>query len=212
MTIIGVVGLIGSGKTTVANYLGEVHGFKQESFASPLKDAVAAVFGWNREMLEGITPEHRATREQVDPWWADRLGMPHLTPRLMLQKWGTELSRENFHNDIWIASLENKLRYTRSNVVISDCRFPNEINSIRQLGGKIVRVMRGPEPDWYEAAIAANRGESTAMLYRSDVHPSEWAWAGTNFDLVLDNNGSRDELYARLNSAVRDWDTLLAST
>ena len=49
--IIGVTGFIGSGKDTVANYLTTFHGFKKLSFAGSLKDAVANVFGWDREML-----------------------------------------------------------------------------------------------------------------------------------------------------------------
>ena len=53
--IIGVCGFIGSGKDTVADYLQNFHEFRRESFASTLKDAVAAVFGWDRTMLEGRT-------------------------------------------------------------------------------------------------------------------------------------------------------------
>ena len=42
--IIGICGLIGAGKDTIADYLVNVHGFRRESFAGTLKDAVAAVF------------------------------------------------------------------------------------------------------------------------------------------------------------------------
>ena len=51
--VIGIVGLIGAGKDTVADYLVNFHRYKRESFANSLKDAVAQVFGWDREMLEG---------------------------------------------------------------------------------------------------------------------------------------------------------------
>ena len=128
--IIGVCGFIGSGKDTIADYLVNVHGFRRESFANTLKDAVAAVFGWDRVLLEGRTKEAREWREQVDPWWAERLNIPKLTPRWVLQYWGTEVCRKGFNDDIWIASLENKLRNSKDNIVISDCRFPNEIASI----------------------------------------------------------------------------------
>ena len=50
--IIGVCGLIGAGKDTIADYLVNVHEFRRESFANTLKDAVAAVFGWDRTLLE----------------------------------------------------------------------------------------------------------------------------------------------------------------
>jgi hypothetical protein len=197
--IIGVCGFIGSGKDTIADYLVNFHEFRRESFASTLKDAVASVFGWDRTMLEGRTKEAREWREQVDPWWADRLSMPTLTPRWVLQYWGTEVCRKAFHDDIWIASLENKLRNSKDHVVISDCRFPNEISSIKNAGGKIVWVQRGELPNWYETAIDANRGSNVAIneLKMRKIHASETAWVGTEFDLILDNNGTIDDLYTQ---------------
>jgi hypothetical protein len=202
--IIGVCGFIGSGKDTIADYLVNFHEFRRESFASTLKDAVAAVFGWDRTMLEGRTKEAREWREQVDPWWAERLSMPTLTPRWVLQYWGTEVCRKAFHDDIWIASLENKLRNSKDHVVISDCRFPNEISSIKNAGGQIVWVQRGELPDWYEVAIDANRGSNVAIneLKMRKIHASETAWVGTEFDLVLDNNGTIDDLYNQAKDLV----------
>jgi hypothetical protein len=195
--IIGVCGFIGSGKDTIADYLVNFHEFRRESFASTLKDAVSAVFGWDRTMLEGRTKEAREWREQVDPWWAARLDMPTLTPRWVLQYWGTEVCRKAFHDDIWIASLENKLRNSRDHVVISDCRFPNEISSIKNAGGQIVWVQRGDLPDWYTVAVDANRGSNVALneLKRLKIHASETAWVGTEFDAVIDNNSTIDALY-----------------
>ena len=176
--IIGVCGFIGSGKDTIADYLVNIHQFRRESFANSLKDAVSQVFGWDRDMLEGRTRQSREWRERVDPWWAKRLNMPDLTPRWVLQYWGTEVCRRAFHDDIWIAALENKLRSSNDDRVISDCRFPNEINSIKAAGGIVVRVVRGVEPDWYDAAVSANRGPngnvswalSRAKLERLKVH------------------------------------------
>ena len=204
--IIGVCGFIGSGKDTIADYLVNFHEFRRESFASTLKDAVAAVFGWDRTMLEGRTKEAREWREQVDPWWAERLAMPTLTPRWVLQYWGTEVCRKAFHDNIWIASLENKLRNSKDHVVISDCRFPNEISSIKNAGGKIVWVQRGQLPSWYETAIDANRGSNVALneLKLLKIHASETAWVGTEFDLILDNNGTIDELYAQATELISD--------
>ena len=136
--IIGICGLIGAGKDTAADYLVNLHGFRRESFANSLKDAVSTVFGWDRELLEGRTKEARAWREQVDPWWAERLQMPHLTPRWVLQYWGTEVCRRGFHDDIWIAALESRLAKRTDNTVISDVRFPNEVKAIKAQGGKII--------------------------------------------------------------------------
>jgi hypothetical protein len=209
--IIGICGLIGSGKDTVADYLVNVHEFRRESFAGTLKDAVSAVFGWDRTLLEGRTKASREWREQVDPWWAERLNMPLLTPRWVLQYWGTEVMRRGFHDDIWIASIENKIRNLRDNVVISDCRFPNEISSIRNAGGIIVRTCRGPDPKWFHAAEVVNRGPTQNLSWASNrsvldtfkIHASETAWVGTNFDHVLDNNGTMDELYSQVDAIVK---------
>jgi hypothetical protein len=209
--IIGICGLIGSGKDTIADYLQNIHQFRRESFAHVLKDAVAQVFGWDRELLEGRTKESRAWREQVDPWWSERLKMPQLTPRYVLQVWGTEVARKSFHDDIWIAALENKLRKTTDDVVISDCRFPNEIKSIKRAGGIVIRVVRGPEPDWYDAALSVNRGPngnitwstSKRILEQAKVHASETAWIGTKFDAVIDNNADGlDNLYRQIKDLV----------
>lgn len=209
--IIGICGLIGSGKDTIADYLQNIHQFRRESFAHVLKDAVAQIFGWDRELLEGRTKESREWREQVDAWWAERLNMPELTPRYVLQVWGTEVARRSFHDDIWIAALENKLRKTKDDVVISDCRFPNEIKSIRSAGGIVIRVVRGPEPEWYEAALSANRGPngnitwatSKRVLEQAKVHASETAWIGTKFDAVIDNNADGlDNLYSQIKDLV----------
>ena len=187
--IVGICGLIGSGKDTIADYLVNLHQFRRESFARSLKDAVAAVFGWDRDMLEGRTKQSREWREQVDFWWSNRLGIK-ITPRWVLQNWGTEVCRQGFHDDIWIASLENKLRNSQDNVVISDCRFPNEINAIKKSNGIIVWVQRGELPDWYDIALDANQGSVKALNYIQElgIHPSEWKWIGTEFDIIIDNN------------------------
>jgi hypothetical protein len=202
--ILGLVGLIGSGKDTIADYLQNIHQFRRESFAHTLKDAVAAVFGWNRELLEGRTRESREWREQRDEWWSERLGR-NITPRWVLQYWGTEVCRKGFDDNIWIASLENKLRTTTDDIVISDCRFPNEIAAIRSAGGIVIRVIRGTEPEWYQEAVDTNAGVSDAMNFRSDVHPSEWGWVGTNFDAVVDNNADGlDNLYSQVKHLIQD--------
>jgi hypothetical protein len=176
------------------------------------------VFGWDRELLEGRTKESREWRETVDPWWSTRLDMPHLTPRYVLQVWGTEVARRSFHDDIWIAALENKLRKTHDDVVISDCRFPNEIKAIKAAGGIVIRVTRGPEPEWYELAKQVNRGPKNNVKWRLSknqletygIHASETAWIGTKFDAVIDNNEEGlDNLYRQIKRLVVD---LQAST
>jgi hypothetical protein len=210
--IVGFVGFIGSGKDTAADYLVNFHGFRRDSFANTLKDAVAAVFGWDRTLLEGRTKEAREWREQVDPWWSKRLGMPELTPRWVLQYWGTEVCRKGFHDDIWIASVENKMRKTGDNIVISDVRFPNEIAAIHNAGGIVIRIKRGPEPKWYDAAVSANRGPngnatwslSRQKLEKLKIHASETAWVGGDIDHTIFNDSTIDELFSQIRNLVED--------
>jgi len=194
--IISLSGLIGSGKDTVAEMLVEQHGFTRDSFAGTLKDAVSAIFGWNREMLEGKTKEARAQREIVDPWWSVRLNNPELSPRWILQHFGTEVCRTHLHTDIWVASLENKLRnLTEGNIVISDARFTNELDMLKNAGAQMICVSRGPKPFWWNTAIQAHTTpEAMAKMIALDIHKSEWDWADYNFDLHINNNKSLVEL------------------
>jgi hypothetical protein len=202
--IIGICGFIGAGKDTAADYLVGFHGFRRDSFANTLKDAVSAVFGWDRELIEGRTPEARAWREQKDEWWSNRLGMD-ITPRWILQQWGTEVLRNHFHDDIWIAALESRLAKRADHTVISDVRFPNEVKAIRAQGGKIVWIQRGVTPHWYGIAEQANRGDTKAQKWLVDngIHASETSWAGTEFDQIVVNNGSIDSLYTQLKNLVQ---------
>lgn len=196
--LIGILGRIGSGKGTVAEELVNTYGFRQDSFAKTLKDATAALFNWDRTMLEGDTVESRTAREQVDEWWSEKLGIENFTPRLALQLIGTDVFRNNFHKDIWMLSVMARYN-SNERVVISDARFPNEVEAIREMGGRIIRVDRGREPIWWDCAVSATNGDEGALAImrhtHSDIHESEWAWAGTRPDEVILNNGSVEELH-----------------
>lgn len=207
--IVGITGRIGSGKDTIAEYLIANYGYQRMSYASTLKDAVAAIFHWDREMLEGSTKESRELREKVDEWWSKRLNIPHLTPRWVLQYFGTDVCRKAFHDDIWIASLENKLSKMGDNVVISDCRFPNELSSLKRLGATTIRVERGEKPQWYLDALIVSMGEKHPMynvamtlLKEKGIHASEYSSIGLEYDYEINNDDTLDALYRKVDSIV----------
>lgn len=206
--IVGILGNIGSGKDTVAEMLIQDYGFYRVSFAGTLKDACASIFSWDRDALEGIDSESRKWRESIDTWWAERLGIPHLTPRWVLQNIGTDVMRTHFHPDIWIASAEKKMHDVGGNIVISDVRFPNEIISIHnQTGGCIWRVIRGESPSWWNLAISASSNSDHSVqaqkeLERLGVHRSEWEWASNTPDHIIQNNGTLDDLREKVRHLV----------
>ena len=189
--IIGLVGFIGSGKGTVGDILAREHGYHQFAFADALKDAVSQIFLWPRGLLEGDSNASRAFRERVDVWWSNKLGY-EVTPRLILQKFGTEACRNGIADNIWIAALEKRI-HGYDDVVISDVRFPNEVAFIRSVGGTIIRVKRGEDPIWYNDALSTNTvGINTMEEY--NVHESEWAWIGQKVDYTMVNDSTLDNL------------------
>lgn len=208
MTIIGLVGFAGSGKGTIADILVNEHDFSKIAFADSVKDSVAAIFGWPRHLLEGDTDESRKFRETKDEFWSDKLNCS-FTPRQALQLMGTEAGREVFHNDVWIHSVERRIKYKtewefENNFVISDVRFANEIKAIREWGGFIVRVARGREPEWFDTAFRHNvAGEHQMNVKYPEIHVSEWAWIGQQFDYQISNNGTVSMLEADVKHMLR---------
>jgi|DEB3_MinimDraft_2_1074329.scaffolds.fasta_scaffold10188_2 hypothetical protein len=189
--IIGLVGFIGAGKGTVRDILVREHGYHGFAFADALKDAVSIIFTWPRGLLEGDSNASRAFRERVDPWWSHKLGY-EVTPRLILQRMGTEACRNGIADNIWVAALEKRI-HGYQDVVISDCRFPNEVNFIRSVGGKVIRVKRGEDPIWYNDALSTNL-VGINIMEDYNVHESEWAWIGQKIDAQIDNEGTLDDL------------------
>ena len=196
--IIGLVGFIGSGKGTVGNILSD-YGYIRESFAGSLKDVASVMFDWPRKLLEGDTDESRTFRETPDVFWSEHFGRS-FTPRDALQKLGTESVRNVFHENFWIVALDRKIK-NNNNYVITDVRFQNEIQYIRNKGGKIIEVQRGEKPDWYDIAISANMDNLISRHLKSNeymssigIHPSEWKWIGCKPEYVLKNDGNLDDL------------------
>lgn len=190
--LIGIVGLIGSGKDTAAQRLVDKHGYRRDSFAKSLKDAVAAMFNWDREMLEGGTKESREWRERPDAFWSQKFDKD-VTPRWVLQHFGTEVMRGHMYDGIWVDSCLG--RYDGTPTVISDTRFPNEVEQIRARGGKIIRVKKGPDPEWFTSYVEGN-------IQPASVHSSEYVWARSEFDIVIENNGSIEDLYKKIDDLI----------
>ena len=201
--IIGICGLIGSGKGTVADVLVD-QGFTKVSFADKLKDGVSTIFGWNRAMLEGDTDESRQWREQRDNFWSAETEM-EVTPRLVLQLFGTDCLRNGFHDGVWVSLLKKHMLDNPGNYVIPDVRFRNEQNMIRELGGEIWRVQRGDIPEWYGCAMLDNTTGSD-LMEEYDVHPSEYKWIDMNnkFDVTLYNEGTIEDLRQLVLNEITD--------
>lgn len=216
--IIGLNGLIGSGKDTVATHLITKYGFKRLSFATKLKDMVAELFDIDREKLEGLTKESRDWRDKPLGFWSNELGKD-VTPRFLLQQVGTECMRRGFYEDIWVSFVKKELlERPGENFVITDMRFTNEVEMIQSLGGDLWTVRRGEFPLWWEDAMTWNhaiwtRGLETGLenpfadspLVKGKwykIHATEWGLAGYEFDYTLDNNGSFEDLFKQIDSRI----------
>lgn len=177
MHIVGFCGFIGSGKSTAAEHLVEAHGFTRLSFAGRLKDITALTFGWDRSRLEGKTPEDRTWREETDPYWTERLGR-NITPRIALQYMGTEVFRNNLHEDIWAHILIAQARSLGpdAKIVIDDVRFVNECRAIRAEGGQIVVLHREFANSEYTRVWGEAFNPERTVELASTLHPSEWNW------------------------------------
>ena len=192
MAIIGINGKIGSGKDTVANIIKELspeYGWENKKFAGKLK-TIASI-------LTGIPVE----KFEIQQFKTTKLGKEwgEMTVRDLLQKLGTEAMRDNLHEDVWINSLwadyksyagypiygttENNervfLKYASlyPNWIITDTRFVNEADSIKQRNGILIRIKR-------------DSGNTVG-----NSHPSETALDDYDkFDYEIDNNGTFHEL------------------
>jgi len=186
MSLIAICGFQGSGKDTLANILIE-KGYTKVSFAGLLKDIVSIIFSWDRDLLEGNTEKSRKWREEVDEWWSNRLNISNLTPRYILQHIGTDIFRNHFHQDIWVAAIERKIS-NLSGVVITDCRFPNEIELIKKLNGSLIHIHRGEIPSWF----------GNEKAFPKNIHISELLWTKYKFDKTISNDGDIKQLRIKM--------------
>ena len=137
----------------------------------------------------------------------------NLTPRKLLQLLGTECGRQIIHPQIWVNALfadyntpdkvevlyngavdESESYTTGSNWIITDCRFPNEAQAIKDRGGIVIRVNR-PCP---ECKVIEGHKFGCLTYKKLIEHPSETSLDNYEFDHVIDNNGSIEELVEKV--------------
>lgn len=203
--IIAITGLKGSGKDSTADYIVKNYAnYEKDSFAATVKDSVSAIFGWDRKMLAGETPYDRELREKKDEFWSEKLGYD-VTPRIAMQKIGTDTLRNHFDKNIWIYSLEHRLLNSDKNIIITDCRFKNEIDALKKHNALFIRVERNPLPTWFRDVEKLNldgyQSDAVAELVPEikQIHSSEWDWIGYDKpDYILNVNGDFEYLYNQI--------------
>lgn len=214
-----IMGLIGSGKNTVAQYISQQKPTVSLAFADKLKDVLAVAFGWDREMLEGVTAESREWRNTPDPFWSKVLKRD-FTPRMALTEWGTDLIREHFCDTFWVHSIGRELEKIPkdANVILVDCRNRNEIEYAKNLGFTFIQVNGKQVPEWfYEimsirhkykySGVGEKEIDQKIKLFMEQsypsIHSSEYAWVGViEPDVVIDNVGSLIDLYNQVDAKV----------
>ncbi len=157
---ISLSGYAGSGKDAVADVLCSEFGFVRCSFAGPLKRIAREQFGWDGEK--------------------DDRG------RRLLQVLGTEAGRE-YDPDIWVKHLLKEV--APSGCVVTDCRFPNELDALRGAGFTCLRV-------WRSGVGPANAHPSETAL---DSH----AGGFDLFDGHIYNDGSLEDLARSVRSLAQ---------
>ena len=171
---IGLSGYSRSGKNTVGRYL-ENQGWKQITFADYIRKSLYTFnprVSYNSRVKDIVDAHGWETGEIISP-----------EIKILLQRFGTEVGRDLINEDIWV-DLTVKSIPDGSRVVFTDCRFSNEANKVRQLGGKVWRVNR---PGWQAV----------------NDHTSETSLVDYDFDRVFINDSSIKDLDAKVEIALR---------
>lgn len=199
--IIGISAKANSGKDLVGDYLVSKYGYKKVKFADKLKDILSICLSIPREKLEDH--EYKETT-LPESWWVFEIPntdrgvtvYPYLkykeeynekflvkvTPRWLLQRIGTDCFRCVISPDFWVNALFCSME-EGNNYVITDVRFPNEADMVKSNGGMLIRLNRA-------GYIFSNHISETAL----DCYDG--------FDHVVENNGTIDELYKKIDDIV----------
>lgn len=176
MILIGLMGKKGVGKDTLADRLVSRGRFQKMAFADPLKAVCREMFAltsWQLHDPEG--------KETVDERWG-------MTPRQMMQRVGTDMVRSMLGKDFWLRRMDLELGSLMESkqmmIVISDVRFANEAQWVRDRGGMIVRVIA--EHDKAARDVDAHASETEQEKVVCDM------------EIVNDKRLGLDSFYARI--------------
>jgi hypothetical protein len=182
--ILGLKGLKGSGKDTVAAYLIKQHGFERRAFADPLKRSVAALLDIPYHEIDRWKNDRGIWVELTDGG-SERLHAP-LTFREFLQRYGTEAHRDIFGENFWLDyTLPRDGYWHGKKIAITDCRFENEARRVNLVGGFVVQIKR-PGLDF------------------KDQHRSEEEFPLRLVDYELINDGTFEKLYEMVEVMLTD--------
>ena len=199
--IMALTGRAGHGKDTVADYLVEKHNFKKMSFAAPLKEAASSLFCIPME-----TMEDRVKKEQIDKRWGK-------SPRTLLQLMGTEFLRKEMGEDFLVARMKTELFKRIQNserIVISDCRFDNEADFIKNACkfvrhldqfGNITRSFQPITINVWEIDASARLCDSILNAANA-THASEKGIKRRYITKTIENNQSVEDLYNHIDSLL----------
>lgn len=109
--------------------------------------------------------------------------------------------KEELHFPVGLGSPQKIDKAIIPNWIITDVRFPNEAQAIKDRGGIVIRVNRFSEEQKIALLKArANRPNNAIELALKEEHPSETALDNYEFDHVVENNGSIEELVDKIKS------------
>jgi hypothetical protein len=192
--IIGVSGRKRSGKDTFASRLVDAHGFTRIAFADPLKavalrinpliqvdtDEAGHVFGAGAVLIRPA--QFRLAAIVADAGWEAAKSVREV--RRLLQNLGVAM-REEVHMDVWVEAALERAERIDGPVVITDVRFPNEMQGIFNAGGTVVRIERPGLPT-------------------DDLHVSETAMDGYQVPYTVVNDGTVADLHAAADDFLRN--------
>lgn len=212
--IFGFFGPKGSGKSTAAklaqDYITDVHKVTclRTAYSGPMKAVAAEMYGWDKEMLAGYTPESRQWREQVDPFWG-------ITPRQAIIDMVTSVRaiREDHWIRLWARYITDYLKDAgddRRAIIVEDARMKTELHSLVYEFMATTYFILGPKPDWWmgsQATWEETVSNRNVWLLRESIPPnvdpteSEWI-ASLSYARVIPNLSSIDALKAAVADAI----------